>query len=170
MIAGIALIVVAVVLFIIGTYIIGKTFKPSTIAVTLSPGENVTIGVASPGKVLTVYYSSSINKPLKISTNKSNIYYSEFLNAPLKVYNNESGFIVTTYRDGYYVIVFTMLNGTGALYLVNNYSMPITIKYSIANLMISSSILGGVLFLLSIVIGIVGVVLIILGLVLKSSK
>ncbi|WP_291766485.1 hypothetical protein [Caldivirga sp. UBA161] len=151
LVAGIALIVVALVFFIVGAYIIGKTFKPLTTTAALNPGENITIGVASPGKALTIYYSSSINKPLRI-------------------YSNESGFMITTYRDGYYVVVFTMLNGTSVLYLINNYSVPITIKYSTANLVIISSIAGGVLILLSIVVGVVGVILIILGLVLKSSR
>ena len=151
LVAGIALIAVAIAFFIIGAYITAKTFKPLTESATLNPGANITIGIASPGKALTIYYSSSINKPLK-------------------VYSNESGFMITTYRDGYYVTVFTIQNGTSTLYLVNNYSTPIVIKYSIATLTISSSIVGGVLVLLSIVVGIVGVILIILGLILKPRK
>ena len=149
--AGVALIAVAIAFFIIGAYITAKTFKPLITTATLNPGENITIGIASPGRALTIYYSSSINKPLKI-------------------YSNESGFMITTYRNGYYAIVFTILNGTSVLYLINNYSIPVAIKYSIANLAISSTIAGGVLVLLSIVIGIVGIILIILGLILKPRK
>ena len=119
---------------------------------------------------MTIYYSSSINKPLKIYINKTGIYYSNFMGTPLKVYSNESGLMITTYRDGYYVIVLTMLNGTSTLYLVNNYSTPVMVKYSIVSLTLSSSIIDGILVLVSIVIGIVGVILIVLGLVLKPSK
>ncbi|ABW01865.1 hypothetical protein [Caldivirga maquilingensis] len=151
LITGIALIVAALVLFIVGAYAISRSFKPLTTTVTLNPGENETIGVATPGRALTMYYTDSINKPLR-------------------VYTNESGFMATTYRAGYYVVVFTILNGTSALYLINNYSAPVTVKYSIVNLALSSSIVSGVLVIVSIVVGIIGVILIILGLVLRSSK
>ena len=53
-----------------------------------------------------------------------------------------------------YAVAYTVLSGTGTLYLVNNYSTPITVKY-------------GLVVLMAIILG---VILTILGAVLKPKR
>lgn len=150
MITGLVLIVLAVVLFMIGAYVISKSFRPVSATVELSPGENVTIGAASPGKALTTYYMDSINKSLEVNT-------------------TEPGLIENLYTSGRYVVIYTITNGTGTLYLVNNYTVPVTVEYNVVSLSIYSSIASGFLVIISIIIGIIGVILAILGAVLKPK-
>ncbi len=153
MIAGVVLIVLAVVMYVVGTYVVSRLVMPTMMTVTLSPGGNVTVGTASPGEVLTVVYTDSINQP------------------PLETFTSMPGVLKTMYTSGHYVVAYTVLSGTGTLYLVNNYSIPVTVKYSIVGVSITSSLLiGGMLILFALVIGIIGVVLAILGAVLKPRK
>ncbi len=51
---------------------------------------------------------------------------------------------------------------------MNNYSVPVTVKYSVVGVSLTSSLLvGGVLVLVAMIIGLIGVVLAILGVVLR---
>ncbi|ADY01548.1 hypothetical protein VMUT_1343 [Vulcanisaeta moutnovskia 768-28] len=152
LIVGVILIIVAIVIFVVSTYVVARQVKPATMAVTLSPGDNVTVGTASLGKVLTVVYTDSINQPLE-------------------TYITVPGILKTIYSNGQYVVAYTVTTGTGTLYLVNNYSVPVTIKYSIIGVSVTSSIIiAGALAFVAIIIGVVGVILAILGAVLRSRK
>lgn len=98
---------------------------------------------------MTVSYTDSINKP------------------PLEIYvTAPPGQWSQKYVNGYYVVAYAVLSGKGNLYLINNYSIPVTVTYYI----ISGLRTGGVFELMGIVIGIIGVILAILGAVLKPKR
>ncbi len=154
MMAGVVLIVVAIVIFVFGMYILARQVRLTVMTVTLSPGEEIAVGVVSPGKVFTMSYMDSINKSLEF-------YVTAPPNAPQRY------IIFQRYVYGLYVVTCSLIgNGTGTLYLVNNYTVPVTITYYIYHGLVSV----GSFLLMSIVIGIIGVVLAILGAVLKPRK
>ncbi|MGC8543280.1 MAG: hypothetical protein ACP5NQ_05020, partial [Vulcanisaeta sp.] len=99
--AGIVLIVVAVILFFVSGYIIARQVRPVSMSTTLGPGANVSIGTATPGKVLTVVYTDSINRPLE-------------------VYTTEPGVLKVVSINGKYTVAYTVISGEGVLYLMNN--------------------------------------------------
>ena len=59
-----------------------------------------------------------------------------------------------------YAAACAVLNGAGTLYLVNNYSIPITVKYGLVSLTTASLITSGL----------IGIILAILGAVLKPKQ
>ncbi len=99
-------------------------------------------------------YMDSINKSLDF-----------YVTAPPNA--SQRYIIFQRYVYGLYVVTCSPIgNGTGTLYLVNNYTVPVTITYYIYHGLASV----GLFLLMSIVIGIIGVVLAILGAVLKPRK
>ncbi len=67
-------------------------------------------------------------------------------------------------------VAYTVVSGEGVLYLVNNYSTPVSVQYSIVPVPITSSlIIGELMGMASMVLGIIGVILVILGAVLKPK-
>lgn len=147
LITGAVLIVIAVLVFAIGVYMVLTQAKITVTTATLPPGGNITLGTANPDRILTVSYMDSINKPLEI-----------YVTAP--------GQWSQKYVNGYYVVAYAVLSGKGNLYLINNYSIPVTVTYYI----ISGLRTGGAFELMGIVIGIIGVILAILGAVLRPRR
>ncbi len=91
------------------------------------------------------------------------------MNKPLEVNITEPGLVEHLYASGHYVVIYTPTTGSGTLYLINNYSIPITVTYNVVGLPIYSSMVSGFLVLISIIIGIIGIILAILGAVLRPK-
>ena len=165
LVAGLVLIVLALLIFIVGAYGIGKSFRPITANVTLNPGESIRIGAATPGSTLVLYYIDSLGKPLEAYINVNGVNLTATANGLVSISTNETGLVASLRRSGYYIVVFAPSNTTGSIYLMNNYSTPITVNYGVVSLNTYSAILTGLLVILSILLGIVGLVLVVLGVV-----
>ena len=149
LIIGAVLLVVAVILFLIYTLMMSSG-EYGSLSATLQPGERVEIGTITSSEVLTVSYMDSINKPLQPYVTAGNYYESS--------------------KAGGYVVMYILQSGEGTLYLVNNYTEPVSItalvKVSPSPYSTESEAMGGVIFLA----GLAGIVLLILGAVLKPRK
>ncbi len=152
LITGMVLLVIAIALFAIGftgaAKVIGTpSSSPKTIS--LSPGDEILIGSVEAGTALGMVYNDSLNKPLGVNY-------------------TSPGYLSTTQVDGLYVVTYAPLSGVGDLYLVNNYTTTVSVTYRVISISASSGLItSGVMIFLSIVIGIVGLILTILGAVLK---
>ncbi|MGC8542952.1 MAG: hypothetical protein ACP5NQ_03335 [Vulcanisaeta sp.] len=158
LIAGAVLIVLAIVIFFIGVYLSsGVTSNLASIVAgirneaVMKPGSSISIGNASSGVAIVVIYNDTLRKPLNIVT------------------TTNTGLIMNNIPvDEQYMVVYSPPTGSGALYLVNNYSEGLTIYYTYGTINIASLMPLAVSTFLGLGAGIVGVVLLILGVVLRG--
>ena len=150
LIAGVVLIVIAAMAFFAAAYTLsGMVSHMRTI--TLGPGGRVMVGTVSSGGLLVVVYTDSIGKPLE-------------------TYTTVLGILKSSTYSGMYAVAYTVLSGTGTLYLMNNYSTPITVKYGLVSSTIASLIISDLVVLMAIILGVIGIILVILGAVLKPKR
>lgn len=157
LIMGITLIVLAVVVFFVGIYLSsGLTTSVTSLVTsprnetTLKPGSSINVGTASADETLIVMYNDTLDQPLQVST-------------------TSPGALTVETIEGQYVIIYAPETGAGSLYLVNNYSQYATVYYSYGVINVSSALPLFVSLVASIGIGLAGVVLAILGAVLRES-
>ena len=149
LIIGAVLLVVAVILFLIYTLMMSSG-EYGSLSATLQPGERVEIGTITSSEQIAVFYTDSINEPLEPYVTSGNY----------NVFNRANEFFV----------MYTPPSGAGTLYLVNNYTEPVSItalvEVSLSPFSTESEAMAGVIFLA----GLAGIVLLILGAVLKPRK
>ena len=150
MIAGVVLIIIAAVAFFAATYMLSSMVSHMR-TITLNPGDKVMVGTVSSGGLLIVVYTDSIGKPLE-------------------TYTTVPGVLKSSTYSGMYVAAYTVLSGIGTLYLMNNYSTPITVKYGLLSSTAASLITSGLVVLMAIILGVIGIILVILGAILKPKQ
>ncbi|MFB6470204.1 MAG: hypothetical protein TU36_003070 [Vulcanisaeta sp. AZ3] len=157
LIVGIVLIVLAVVIFFLGIYL-STSFTQSVTSLvtkarseaTLTPDSSIHISNVSSGETLMIIYNDTLEKPLETVTT-----------AP--------GGLKIAFIYGQYMVAYVPVSSVGSLSLVNNYSEPVTVYYTYS--VASFSSLAPLLFSMAIVfvMGIAGIILAVLGAVLKSK-
>ena len=149
LIIGAVLLVVAVILFLVYSLMMSSG-EYESFSATLQPGERVKVGTITSSEALTVFYTDSINEPLQ----------------PYVTAGNYS----TISKAGRFAVMYILQSGIGTLYLVNNYTEPVSItalvEVSLSPYSTESMLMASAIFLA----GLAGIVLLILGAVLKPKK
>mgnify|MGYP001770773457 FL=1 len=149
LIIGAVLLVVAVILGIFTGMLIASSTRYWKFSVTLQPGERIKVGTISSSQSLTVFYVDSINESLQPYVTAGSYYAIS--------------------RAGHFAVTYNPHSGIGTLYLINNYSEPVSIVALVAVTTIFTTETD-LLMAITILAGLAGIILIILGAVLKPRK
>ena len=151
LIIGAVLLVVAVILFLIYALIMSSS-EYAPFSVTLQPGERVEIGTFTSSEMITVSYTDSINEPLE-----------PYITSGYRLYN-------VINRANEFIVTYIPQGGVSTLYLVNNYTEPVSItglvEVSPSPFSTEPEAMDAAILLA----GLAGIVLLILGAVLKPKK
>jgi len=154
--AGIAMIVVGVILFEVGPTIFKSNLNlnelfPLNETAKLDPTENFTLGKALPGNAFVAIYNDSLGRPLSVKAT-GGVLQSQRVNGTFAAECINTG------------------SSSATVYLINNQTTPVSVNYSSGDFSVT-----GMLYSIGLVIGgaliaIVGFIVMILGLVLKAKK
>ncbi|MCG2864535.1 MAG: hypothetical protein RXN89_02100 [Vulcanisaeta sp.] len=156
LIIGVSLIVLAAVIFFVGTYLSsGITSRVESLVTeaphitTVGPGISIPITNVSGYTAIMVIYNDSLGRPLQVIT-------------------PGPGALETNVVYGKYVIIYAPEVSSGELRLMNNYSEVVTVYYTYGTVNVSSLAPLALSVLIALGLGIAGVVLLILGALMKG--
>lgn len=157
LIAGLVILIVGVALFFIGGFMGASSLKQleanlvSATPLTLSSNSSISLG--TPSKLTLLIYNTSLGKPLKIVQN----------------INGTNASVSQLPENGY---IAAILSPKYEAFMINNYSVPITLKYTMSEAVVSSLLNVAIYTGLGFFLGIVGLIVVIVGVVLyfRSRK
>ncbi len=158
MITGGALIVLGIAIFFIGIYLSSGITSGVEALVTggvrnetlVPPNSSITIAVPENGAAIMIIYNDTLGKPLQVVT-------------------SGPGQLETENVEGQYVVVYVPETSPGTLSMVNNYSESVMVYYTYGTINVNTLMPFVLSSIVSIGLVIAGVVLLILGAVLKSK-
>ncbi|WP_054842824.1 hypothetical protein [Vulcanisaeta distributa] len=158
LITGGALIVLGIAIFFIGIYLSSGITSGVEALVTggvrnetlVPPNSSITIAVPENGAAIMIIYNDTLGKPLQVVT-------------------SGPGQLETENVEGQYVVVYVPETSPGTLSMVNNYSESVMVYYTYGTINVNTLMPFVLSSIVSIGLVIAGVVLLILGAVLKSK-
>ena len=156
MIVGGVLIVLGIAVFFIGIYLSSSITSSVASLVTgvrnesmVAPGSSIVVSVPKAGAVVMVIYNDTLGRPLQVVV-------------------SSPGQLETKGIEGQYVVIYIPETGPGELSLVNNYSENVVVYYTYGTINVGSLFPLALSTLVSIGLVIVGIILLILGAVLRG--
>ena len=155
LIIGGVLIVLGIAIFFIGIYLSSSITSSVASLVTgvrnesmITPGSSIVVSIPNTSVAVMVIYNDTLGKPLQV------------VSSP--------GQLETKGIEGQYVVIYIPETGPGELSLVNNYSENVVVYYTYGTINVGSLLPLVLSTLVSIGLVIVGVILLILGAVLRG--
>jgi len=156
LITGAALIIAAVAVFLLGIYLSTDIVRNITLIITevpysaeLRPEASIPITNVSEGVAVLVIYNDTLGRPLQVVTPGSGMFVEQLVNDK-------------------YAILYVPEVSSGTLWLRNNYSVDVMVYYTYGAVNIGSLTPLALSTLVTLGLGIAGVVLLILGALLRS--
>ena len=153
---GVALLVLGVAVFFVGTYLSsGLTSSIASLVTSarreaiITPGSPVTINITSAGVTVMVIYNDTLGKPLQ-------------------VFVSEPGALSIKGVEGQYLVIYAPETAPATLSLVNNYSGDITVYYAYGFISMGEVAPLALSMLISTGLAIAGIILLVLGGVLRG--
>ncbi|MGC8606524.1 MAG: hypothetical protein ACP5GZ_00070 [Vulcanisaeta sp.] len=157
LITGAVIIILGVVIFFIGIYLSSGITSGIASLVTgihnetmISPGSSIVVNTNETGAAVTVVYNDTLGKPLQVIT-------------------SGPGQLEVESVEGQYVVIYVPEASPSTLSLVNNYSENAMVYYTYGAININTLMPLALSTIISIGLIIVGIILLILGAVLKSK-
>jgi len=156
LIGGIIVLVIGFAMFFGGPYIFKSTVNlnqllPLKDSLSINPGTGVAFTVVPAGKVMAAVYNDSLSKPIEFKS----------INETVSTQNENGTFIIEYYNAG---------NSNQTIDLVNNYTVPMTVNYSVLIFSASGIIYSIILVLLGGALMFIGGIIAVIGLILKSKR
>jgi hypothetical protein len=155
-IVGIIILVIGFMMFFGGPYIFKSTVNlnqlvPLKNSFSLNPGSGIDFTVVPAGKVMAAVYNDSLSKPIEFNT----------INKTVNTQNENGTFIIEYYNAG---------NSNQTIKAVNNYTVPMTVNYSVLIFSASGIIYSIIAVLLGGALMFIGGTIAVVGLILKSKR
>lgn len=156
MIGGIIILVIGFAMFFGGPYIFRSTVNlnqlvPLKHSFSLNPGSGISFTVVPAGKVMTAVYNDSLSKPIEFNS----------ISETVSTQNENGTFIIEYYNTG---------NSNQTIEVVNNYTAPMTVNYSVLIFSASGIIYSIIVVLLGGAVMFIGGIIAVIGLILKSKR
>ena len=154
LISGIILLVIGVTLFFAGPYAFKSALNlgellPFKNSYTIEPNSSIMLGSIPPGKMLVGVYNDTPLLALKL------------IGTALNVTKVNGNFVFESYNTE---------SSAQSVYVMNNYSRPITIYYSVLVIFPSDIVFSILMVMVGVILMIVGGIVVVIGLFMKPKK
>jgi len=154
LISGIILLVIGVTLFFAGPYAFKSALNlgellPFRNSYTIEPNSSIMLGSIPPGKMLVGVYNDTPLLALKL------------IGTALNVTKVNGNFVFESYNTE---------SNAQSVYVMNNYSRPITIYYSVLVIFPSDIVFSILMVMVGVILMIVGGIVVVIGLFMKPKK